>query len=47
MPQLAKMQILNADAVAIETFEDRLRAAVVEARSQIVGPTQFCACTVV
>ena len=47
MPQLVKMQILNADAVAIETFEDRLRAAVVEARSQIAAPTQFCAWTVV
>jgi ubiquinone/menaquinone biosynthesis C-methylase UbiE len=47
LPQLVKMQILNADAVAIETFEDRLRAAVVETRSQIVGPTQFCAWTVV
>jgi hypothetical protein len=47
LPQLVKMQILNADAVAIETFENRLRAAVVEARSQIVGPTQFCAWTVV
>jgi ubiquinone/menaquinone biosynthesis C-methylase UbiE len=47
MPQLVKMRILAEDAVAIETFEDRLRTAVIEARSQIVGPTQFCAWTVV
>jgi hypothetical protein len=39
------MGILTADTVAIETFENRLRNAVVEARSQIVGPAQFCAWT--
>ena len=43
LPQLAKMRILTADTIAIETFEDRLRTAAVEARSQIVGPAQFCA----
>jgi 2-polyprenyl-3-methyl-5-hydroxy-6-metoxy-1,4-benzoquinol methylase len=45
VPQLAKMLILTADTIAIETFEDHLRTAVVEARSQIVGPAQFCAWT--
>jgi hypothetical protein len=45
LPQLAKMRILTADSIAIETFEDRLRTAVVEAQSQIVGPAQFCAWT--
>ena len=38
LPQLAKMRILTADTIAIETFEDRLRTAAVEAHSQIVGP---------
>jgi hypothetical protein len=37
------MGILTEDLIAIETFEDRLRTAVVEANSQIVGPPQFCA----
>ncbi len=45
LPQLAKMRILTADTIAIETFEDRLRTAVAEAQSQIVGPAQFCAWT--
>jgi hypothetical protein len=31
--------------VAIETFEDRLRTAVVEAQSQLLGPAQYCAWT--
>ena len=43
LPQLAKMRILTADTIAIETLETRLRKAVVEAQSQIVGPAQFCA----
>ena len=43
VPQLAKMRILTADTIAIDTFEDRLRTAVVEAQSQLVGPAQFCA----
>ena len=41
LPQLARMRVLTADTIAIETFETRLRDAVVEARSQIVGPGQF------
>jgi ubiquinone/menaquinone biosynthesis C-methylase UbiE len=45
MPQLVKMRILTEDTIAIETFERRLRTAVVEARSQVVGPAQFCAWT--
>jgi SAM-dependent methyltransferase len=45
LPQLAKMPNLTADTIAIETFEDRLRTAVVEAQSQIVAPAQFCAWT--
>jgi ubiquinone/menaquinone biosynthesis C-methylase UbiE len=42
-PQLVKMRILTEDAPAIEPLKDRLRTAVVEARSQVVGPSQFCA----
>jgi ubiquinone/menaquinone biosynthesis C-methylase UbiE len=42
-PQLVKMRILTEDAPAIESLKDRLRTAVVEARSQVVGPAQFCA----
>jgi ubiquinone/menaquinone biosynthesis C-methylase UbiE len=42
MPQLVKMRILTADALAIETFAERLRTAAVEACSQVVGPAQFC-----
>ena len=45
VPQLVKMRILTEDTIAIETFERRLRTAVVEARSQVVGPAQFCAWT--
>jgi ubiquinone/menaquinone biosynthesis C-methylase UbiE len=45
LPQLEKMRNSIADTIAIETFEDRLRTAVVEAQSQIVGPAQFCAWT--
>jgi 2-polyprenyl-3-methyl-5-hydroxy-6-metoxy-1,4-benzoquinol methylase len=45
VPQLAKMRIVTADTIAIETFEDRLRTAVVEAQSQLVGPAQYCAWT--
>ena len=47
LPQLAKMRIVTADTIAIETFEDRLRTAVVEAQSQIVGPAQYCAWTTI
>jgi ubiquinone/menaquinone biosynthesis C-methylase UbiE len=45
LPQLVRMQVLTADSIAIETFEDRLRTAVVEAQSQLVGLAQFCAWT--
>jgi 2-polyprenyl-3-methyl-5-hydroxy-6-metoxy-1,4-benzoquinol methylase len=43
IPQLVRMGILAEGSIVIETFEDRLRTAAVEARSQLVGPTQFCA----
>jgi hypothetical protein len=43
MPQLIRMRIVTDQTIAIETFEDRLRTAVVEANTQIVGPAQFCA----
>lgn len=43
LPMLVKMGILDAGTVAFETLGDRLRAAVVEARSQVVGPRQICA----
>ncbi len=45
IPQLVRMRILAADSIAMETFEDRLRNSVVNARSQVVGPAQFCAWT--
>jgi ubiquinone/menaquinone biosynthesis C-methylase UbiE len=43
LPQIIKMRIVPEDTIAVETFEARLRAAAVEARSQVVGPPQFCA----
>jgi SAM-dependent methyltransferase len=43
LPQLAKIGIVLSEVVAIETLESSLRAAVVEARSQIVAPAQICA----
>jgi hypothetical protein len=45
VPQLARVQVLTADTIAIETLETRIRDDVLEARSQVVGPTQFCART--
>ena len=45
MPQLLRMGMATADTIAIDTFKDRLRTAVVETHSQIVGPAQFCAWT--
>jgi len=45
LPQLVRMRILTADSIAIETLETRIRDDVLEARSQIVGPAQFCAWT--
>jgi hypothetical protein len=45
LPQLVKMRILPEDTIAIETFEARLRAAAVEAPSQVFGPAQVCAWT--
>ena len=45
LPQLARMRVLTADTIAIETLATRLENAVVEARSQLVGPAQFCAWT--
>ena len=43
LPQLAKMGIVLGELLGIETLESRLREAVLEARSQIVGPAQVCA----
>ena len=37
IPQLVRMRILTEGTIVIETLEDRLRTAVVEARSQLVG----------
>jgi ubiquinone/menaquinone biosynthesis C-methylase UbiE len=42
-PQLRKMRIMPAEAIAMEGLENRLRDAVVDARSQIYGPSQVCA----
>jgi hypothetical protein len=39
------MGVVTADMVAIETLETRLRDAVLGARSQLVGPAQFCGWT--
>jgi hypothetical protein len=43
LPQLDQMRVLTADTIAIETLATRLRDAAVGARSQLVGPAQFCA----
>lgn len=43
LPQLAKIGIVLSEVVGIETLESSLKAAVVEARSQIVAPGQVCA----
>ena len=45
LPQLDRMRVSTADTIAIETLATRLRDAVVEAPSQLVGPAQFCAWT--
>ena len=42
-PQLEKIGIMSAGTIAIEGLESRLRDAVVEARSQVFGPSQVCA----
>jgi len=43
LPQLVRQEIVTAEAVGIDSLEARLREAVVAARSQVVGPEQFCA----
>lgn len=43
LPQLAKIGLLPGEPHVIETLENRLREAVLAARSQIVGPGQVCA----
>ena len=45
LPRMVEFGITTAEEVAIETLESRLKAAVVEARSQIEGPAQICAWT--
>ncbi len=44
-PQLVQMGILTNDGMAIDTLENSLRTAAVEARSQIEFPAQVCAWT--
>jgi DNA-binding protein YbaB len=44
-PQLVKIGIISDHVLSIETLEERLRMAVVEARSQIEAPAQICAWT--
>ena len=43
LPQLAKIGIKLNELIGMATLESNLRAAVVEARSQIVAPAQICA----
>src|SRR5262249_38001315 len=43
LPQLVRQEIVTAEAVGIDSLEARLREAVVAARSQGVGPEEFCA----
>ncbi|MBV9276256.1 MAG: methyltransferase domain-containing protein, partial [Verrucomicrobia bacterium] len=45
LPQLAKIGFALGEPGVLEAFEDNLRAAVVEARSQIVAPAQVCCWT--
>jgi hypothetical protein len=42
-PQLDKMRIVPGEMFTTNGLESRLRDAVVEARSQIFGPSQVCA----
>ncbi len=42
-PQIVRMGFLDDAGTPLKSFEGRLRDAVVESRSQIVGPAQFCA----
>lgn len=44
-PQLERMGITPTEMLAAEGLENRLRDAVVEARSQVFGPGQVCAWT--
>ena len=43
LQQLVRQESVTAEAVGIDSLEARLREAVVAARSQVVGPEQFCA----
>jgi len=45
LPRMVESGIVTAETLAINTLESRLRAAVVEARSQVEGPAQVCAWT--
>jgi SAM-dependent methyltransferase len=45
LPYLAEVTNMAGDTIGTETFEVRLRAAVADVQSQIVGPAQFCAWT--
>jgi 2-polyprenyl-3-methyl-5-hydroxy-6-metoxy-1,4-benzoquinol methylase len=44
-PQLVEMGLATKQPIPADTLATRLRSAVVEARSQIEGPTQVCAWT--
>lgn len=43
LPQIVQGGAATTETIGIETLEDRLRSAAVEARSQIEGPGQMCA----
>jgi ubiquinone/menaquinone biosynthesis C-methylase UbiE len=43
LPQIVQRRWASADAVEIDTLEQRLRAAATGARSQLYGPRQVCA----
>jgi SAM-dependent methyltransferase len=43
LPVMIELGLTTAEAIAIETLEERLRAAGIAAHSQIEGPRQVCA----
>jgi SAM-dependent methyltransferase len=45
LPRMVETGVVTAEVLAIDTLENRLRSAVVEARSQVEGPAQVCAWT--
>ena len=43
LPRALEFGLITAGEIAVEELETRVRAAVLEASAQIVGPDQYCA----